>query len=451
MAKEKDARRDTRKVAALAVAVIAACAGGYAGISYLMTPPPPVSHINLDRVTSSTGTPVQENPEYHALLDKYDDTHADEAMKSNNSFIASVHTAEIRDTPATVPSAPAEAVHRTHAAPVTYRRTAQTRHGLDEDRKQALDHLIKSLSDQWSPAQGGLATAMDTRQQGEGNGNAGSAGAVTTQNAFAAWTSSVSSPGGQPSLAAAAAVQKVDRMLIPAGTRTPAVVDTAVDSDNPNSKVVAHIPAGRYAGAQLIAGGAQLAGDGVSIHFTELIWNNLCYKADAWALQDDTLQSSVATDVNNRYVSRIILPAIAHGIGQVGQLYADANTQILSTDYGEVTANVDSPDAQAVTGVIVGGMADQAGQVMASDAAKLPVKQVTVNRGQTIAVLFMKPVMDSDNQTAGSPTDSTPQAARVSPANPAVSEPVTPVAYTPAGSSAGTQNSRGFPRRYNPQ
>lgn len=449
MAKEKDARRDTRKVAALAVAVIAACAGGYAGISYLMTPPPPVSHINLDRVTSSTGTPVPENPEYHALLDKYDDTHADEAMKNNNSFIASVHTAEVQDT--SVPPPPSAPVQRTPASPVTYRRTTQVQHGLDEDRRQALDHLIKSLSDQWSPPQGGLASTLDTRQQDGGNGSAAGNGAPATQNAFAAWTNSVGTPGGQSTLAAAAAVQKVDRMLIPAGTRTPAVIDTAVDSDNANSKVVAHIPAGRYAGAQLIAGGAQLAGDGVSVHFTELIWNNLCYKADAWALQDDTLQSSVATDVNNRYVSRIILPAIAHGIGQVGQLYADANTQILSTDYGEVTANVDSPDAQAVTGVIVGGMADQAGQVMASDAAKLPVKQVTVDRGQTIAVLFMKPVMDSDNQTSGSPTDSTPQAARVSPANPAVSEPVTPVAYTPAGSSAGTQNSRGFPRRYNPQ
>lgn len=447
MAKEKDVRRDTRKVALLAVAVMAACTGGYAVISYMMTPPPPVSHINLDRVTSTTGTPVAENPEYHALLDKYDDKHADDAMKSNNSFIASVHTAEVQDIPA-LPSTP-DAVHRTHIDPVSYQHTtAVVRPSLDEDRKQALDRLIKSLSDQWSPPQGGLAATMDTRQQGESN--AGGNGEGGTQNAFAGWTSSVSTPDGQSTLAAAA-IQKVDRMLIPAGTRTPAVVDTAVDSDNANSKVVVHIPAGQYAGAQLIASGAQLAGDGVSIHFTELIWNNLCYKADAWALQDDTLQSSVATDVSNRYVSRIILPAIAHGIGQVGQLYANANTQILSTDYGEVTANVDSPDAQAVTGVIVGGMADQAGQVMASDAAKLPVKQVTVDRGQTIAVLFMKAVMDSDNQNSGSPTDSTPQAAQVSPTNPAVPVPVTPAAYTAGGSSATTQNSRGFPRRYNPQ
>lgn len=448
MAKEKDARRDTRKVAALAVAVVAACAGGYAGISYLMTPPPPVSHINLDRVTSNTGTPVPENPEYHALLDKYDDAHADAAMKNNSSFIASVHTAEMQDTSAPPPSS--VPVPRTPASPVSYRRTAQVQHGLDEDRKQALDHLIKSLSDQWSPSQGELATTMDTRQE-DGNGNAGGGSTGAVPDAFAGWTSSISSGGGGSSTLVASAVQKVDRMLIPAGTRTPAVVDTAVDSDNANSKVVAHVPAGRYAGAQLIASGAQLAGDGVSIHFTELIWNNLCYKADAWALQDDTLQSSVATDVNNRYVSRIILPAIAHGIGQVGQLYADANTQILSTDYGEVTANVDSPDASAVTGVIVGGMADQAGQVMASDAAKLPVKQVTVDRGQTIAVLFMKPVMDSDNQTTGSPTDSTPQAAQISPANPAVSVPVTPAAYTATGSSTGAPNPRGFPRRYNAQ
>ena len=49
-----------------------------------------------------------------------------------------------------------------------------------------------------------------------------------------------------------------------------------------------------------------------------------------------------------------------------------------------------------VAGTIVGGIGASAGQVMASDAARLPATQVRISQNQVIAVLFMKAVTDRD-------------------------------------------------------
>ncbi|AXF79004.1 hypothetical protein AV903_26485 (plasmid) [Erwinia tracheiphila] len=85
-----------------------------------------------------------------------------------------------------------------------------------------------------------------------------------------------------------------DRIVIPLGSRPGGLIETAIDSDNTSSQVLARIPAGPYAGATLTANGVQLAGDGVTIHFTNMDWNNNTWRIDAWAAMPDTLQSSVA-------------------------------------------------------------------------------------------------------------------------------------------------------------
>lgn len=439
MAMEKDAGRDVKKTGLLLGVGFIVLAGGYLFISWLNRPAESVSRISLDKVTSGSGKAAPESPEYRSLLTQYNADKARQAAESDGSFIASMHTSPAPvNAPPAPPPAPADTAPRT----TTVQRPVMT--GLDPDRKKAVDKLLGKLADQWQPAQGRLASAMggESASGTPQNGQAGSPVSGSQSSAFSGWTQSVipavsrTETAGQPAA--------FNRTLIAAGTRTPAVIDTAVDSDNTRSQVTAHVPAGPYAGALFIAHDVQLAGDGVAIHFTEMTWHDICYAVDVWAEQDDTLQASVASDVNHRYFSRIILPAFAHGIGQVGQLYEDANTQILSTDYGEVTANVDMPDGEAVAGTIVGGMADKAGQVLESDAQKLPVTQVTVTRGQTVALLFTKSVKDSDNLDK---TTAVATPASTSSGGPAAPGPAGQ-APAPAQSSAPTDTQRGFPRRY---
>ena len=89
-------------------------------------------------------------------------------------------------------------------------------------------------------------------------------------------------------------------------------------SDNNNSPAVVRLYTGPYKGAVLKASQAKLGGDGVVIHMTTMYWNRKNYRVDAYALKDDTLMVNVATDVNHHYMSRILLPSIAAGIGKAG-------------------------------------------------------------------------------------------------------------------------------------
>ncbi|ELQ3524058.1 conjugal transfer protein TraO, partial [Salmonella enterica] len=181
---------------------------------------------------------------------------------------------------------------------------------------------------------------------------------------------------------------------------------TAVDSDNPSSRVIASIPAGQWAGAVLYSPGVKLAGDGVEIHFDRMSWNGMNLKINAYAQREDNLMSSVATSVNNRWFKHIVLPSILGGLGGVGTLYKDANTQVIQGNYGSVTGRVGMPDGKAVTGVIAGGMAEKGSQILTRQAESEPYKQVTVSQHEVVSVLFVDPVMSNSIQADATGTPS---------------------------------------------
>ncbi|EML8490023.1 conjugal transfer protein TraO [Salmonella enterica subsp. enterica] len=433
MSLENDAGKDVKKIGFLIAAVLVVLFGIYLVISWLNRPAPAPTRISIDAAANGTGKKSQESTEYREILDKYNDTGATNATKNGDSFIASVHTSDVSVSPPNPVPAP--------AVP-SQPRVQQVRHNMpvpqmDPEKKKAIDNLLKELNDQWHPATGQISVAMGSDNSGQGN----------QENVYAAWTSSIAPQVSSAtySTSTQASGMQSDMVIISAGTRVSAVIDNLVDSDNTRNNVTAHVPAGQYAGALFLSHDVQLQGDGVSIHFTEMSWNGVCYRVDVWAERQDTLAGNIASHVNNRYWSRVILPAFAHGVGQVGQLYEDANTQILTTQYGEVTANVDSPDSQAVTGTIVGGMADKAGQVLESDAQKLPVKQVTVDRNEPVSLLFMKPVKQSDDESKASTRSTQTTSARATP----YTQPSAGAQAQPATAAIPSQpaSQRGFPRR----
>ena len=393
MAAEKDARRDVKKTGLIIVI------GGFAAVallfilvSWLNAPPEAVTHISVDKTAGGTGKATAESPQYQTLLRENNAEGAKQAMANNTSFIASAGSGTVRQVPPISQEAPPTPPPPRAENPLTPPQhvPAQT---LDPDRKKTLEALLKELVAQRGAPVGQLAsvTGQAPGQTGQTAGVPGAAAA----SPFSGWTDSLS-PASQTGSVSGSGGTAAERIVIPLGSRPGGLIETAIDSDNTSSQVLARIPAGPYAGATLTANGVQLAGDGVTIHFTNMDWNNNTWRIDAWAAMPDTLPSSVASSVNNRYTTRILLPALAHGLGLGGQLYASANTQILSNGYNTLEGRVGMPDGKAVAGTILGGAAQQAGQVVSQDAQKLPVKQVLVDRGQSIAVLFMSAVKESD-------------------------------------------------------
>ncbi|EHE2374765.1 conjugal transfer protein TraO [Salmonella enterica] len=389
MSIEKDAASDGKKTLALAaVAVIIVAGAGYVGWGWMQQSAVPDSQYNLNRVANNAPVSAQESRQYRELLKLSNQQGAQAAESEGNSFVASLsESQQTDDTPVIPRVAPVPVKLNTQVDPSQYETGQQG--GLNEEQKQQVTNLLTQLNARWQTSDMQLAAAFGSEGQ-------------DGQSPFSQWAQSVpglvSSPPQPVTQGAAgtAATTATSRINIPGLSRYPGTIDTAIDSDNPESKVIAVIPAGKLQGAQLAAPNVQLAGDGVIVNFKTLAFNGMTCTIDAYAQDDETQRSSIASDVNHRYVTRIILPALANGLGKVGQLYEDSNTQILTTNSGTVTGRTGTPDSKAVAGVIAGGIGQQTAQVMTQDASRLPVTQVNVDRRQVVSILFMKPVTDKD-------------------------------------------------------
>ncbi|HHU7665601.1 TPA: conjugal transfer protein TraO, partial [Escherichia coli] len=264
-------------------------------------------------------------------------------------------------------------------------------------RMERLQKLIVRIKDQ-HPAGSTptIATAMWNKSPAETTGQNG------TQQ-FALQNASLSTPVAEKGI-----------QLIPALTRIPAYIDTAVDSDNPSSKVIATIPAGPWAGATLFSPGVKLVGNGVEIHFDRMSWNGMDLKVNAYAQREDNLMSSVASNVNTRWFKHIILPSVLGGVGSIGTLYKDANTQVIQGNYGTVTGRVGMPSGEAVAGVIAGGMAERGSQILTRQAESEPYKQVEVYQHEVVSILFVDPVMTNDARSSSLSSGISPSVNRTS-------------------------------------
>lgn len=125
-------------------------------------------------------------------------------------------------------------------------------------------------------------------------------------------------------------------------------------------------------------------------------WNGMDLKVNAYAQREDNLMSSVASNVNTRWFKHIILPSVLGGVGSIGTLYKDANTQVIQGNYGTVTGRVGMPSGEAVAGVIAGGMAERGSQILTRRAESEPYKQVEVYQHEVVSILFVDPVMTND-------------------------------------------------------
>ncbi|EMY7336931.1 conjugal transfer protein TraO [Escherichia coli] len=392
MSTEKDAGQSGKKGVVLVVAALVLIAGiSYVGMGWFQPQERTQSRLALSAASIRTGTTTDETAHYRELLRQDNDQGAAEAEKNNTSFLASIPRGvdipvENTDTGKTGQSGNDEkrTTRENNRTPPSQQRVN------DKDRQERLKQVLARLRNT-TPATLTVATVPGGESGGSGRSNGGQ-----SQGIWHNWTSSLSSGNSIiPATLRSTDVTTPPVTIIPALTRVPAYIETAVDSDNTTSQVVANIPAGPWAGARLHAARITLVGDGVEINFTRMFWQGTEYKVNAWAQDQKTLQSSIASDVNHRYVSRIFLPAFLGGFGEAGSLFKSANTQILTNQYSTL-ASTAMPSGKVLAGVIGGGMAEKTGSVLQQDAAKLPATQVTVNRNETIAIQFVDGVYSTD-------------------------------------------------------
>lgn len=180
--------------------------------------------------------------------------------------------------------------------------------------------------------------------------------------------------------------------IIKAGAVLYAVLDTAVDSDYPDTPVMATIVSGDFKGAKLL-GAIKTVKDGQRVM---LAFNLLTMDAwptgttvNAFAIDPDSARSAVATSVDNHYMLRYGTTFAASFMQGLGQAVQESGTTV-SSDSGVVTQSTADLNTQETILVALG----QVGKTASAEVAKLQntPPTVKVKAGIGIGILFMADV-----------------------------------------------------------
>lgn len=354
------------KVAAIGIIAILAVIG-YIVASYMFVPratPSSISKIS----TNEKGSSRQESEQYTDLLNQYNQQNAKKAEATDSTYVSVLSQKENPvEIPEEQPKPPTTIIYNVPKPDYQH----------EQQRQKEVAVQMDGLVNNWTPVPHASArVSVDSEEY------ARSFMPVSLANA--------------PTADMANKIKIVDDFAI-----MPAILQTAIDTDE-NSVVRAYIPQGKYKGAVLFAMGYRRLSETVDMTFSYMQWQGRSYNITAKAMDQDTMRTALSGEVNNRYFSRIILPALAAGIGRAGQLYEQSGTQNVITPQGGVIQTYPrNPEWRQVTGTVVGGIGRQAGSVLANDAANLPVKQVLVEKNTAIWIQFIGPVLASDDLALG--------------------------------------------------
>lgn len=384
MAAQND--RSRQLIVALAILVVI-LGGGYVAFSWIASDAPPPSSDVAPVAVTSKGKPTAESQRYSQSLAQYNKDHAADAEGQGKTFLSTLSTAS--------PQPPAE---KQQAAALAPQRQPQMT-SVMQPAQTAPAQIVTS-----APTYGGrLMTKEDSQQLmaivqrwgGSGMKDATKASEDEYAKSLSAQISTDGSPtGDRPSTLANSVI------IVEPYAQTYARLLTEINTDEA-SMVRAVVPDGQpYAGAQLFASGYKRLNNDVDMTFDAMVYQGRSYRVNAKPLDMETSRTALSGSVSHHYFARIILPAIASGVGATGQLFANSGQSAFVTPTGGVVASTpDTPSARNIAGTFVGGLGSGASQVINQEASQIPVKTTVVKRGEVIGIQFIGSVTSADDLT----------------------------------------------------
>lgn len=266
---------------------------------------------------------------------------------------------------------------------------------------QAYRQQINALFSQWggrlprtdvvlppkaSPGdQGGGGNAGDRNGDRNGSGQAYS-GAAARHGAEGARGASV--------LPVSVREDNRGRVLVPAGRGVYAHPILAVSSDA-SAPVVLEADSGPIAGDRMIGSFARQK-DRLVIHVNQVIHHGESIGVDGLVIAPGSMEVGVASDVDQHYVSRFLLPAAAAFVAGLGQAIAQtSNTATVLSPFGGASYATRLNINQQL-GVAAGAAASQVGAALTAAAPKGPT--VSLEPNVAVGVMFLSSVTAHDRQ-----------------------------------------------------
>jgi intracellular multiplication protein IcmE len=179
--------------------------------------------------------------------------------------------------------------------------------------------------------------------------------------------------------------------IVPAGKIEYAQMILEANSDIPGP-VVALIASGQFNGGKLL-GKFTSQEEYLVITFDTLVTKKgTSIPVSAFAIDPATSLTGVATDVDHRYLKRIVLPAAAKFVEGLGEAYAET-TETSSQNATTTTTTSTDLDPKQEFGKAISDAAATVGEVLSSEGQSTK-PLVIVAAGTPLGVLFMSPITD---------------------------------------------------------
>lgn len=183
--------------------------------------------------------------------------------------------------------------------------------------------------------------------------------------------------------------EQAEVIIVPAGEIEYGQIITEANSDVPGP-VLAEIASGPLSGSRML-GSFQVENDLIRLTFNVIVIDGQSYPIDAIALDPATTLPGMATDVDHRYLQRIVLPAAAAFIEGAASAISESgrtNVTIEGDTVAEETEETDT-EQEIATGI------EEAGQEIRDIVEEMNEDTeplVIIASGTPMGILFLEPV-----------------------------------------------------------
>jgi intracellular multiplication protein IcmE len=350
---------------------------------------------------------LHSTPEQDALADLANTTSAQTALRGGISYTPPIAPSVAMRASKSVPEQPAPTVYvppQPHfvgkpapvyqaavlippaekpvpaASPATTLPIVKVAQDRNDQQQQAYEQQMRALLAQWA----GRAPRTDVvlpPQNDEGVG--GVAGRSDPPGV------STTSQGRATAQRTVDHAQDPGQVLIPAGRGIYAHPVLALSSDQA-SPAVFQADSGPIAGDRMI-GSFSRQNDRLIIHINSIIHQGQPISADGVVTAPDTLEASVASDVDQHYAARFLLPAAAAFVQGLGAAIATtSNTAAVLSPFGGATTTTHLNIDQQL-GVAAGAAAANIGSTLSAAAPKGPT--ISLEANVAVGVMFLSDVI----------------------------------------------------------
>lgn len=341
------------------------------------------SHVGAgEDVAGTVGGNV--TPEYRDLLDQENQNRAKSALQSGQSALPTpigevANVAPEKEQPIDPLALWRQEEQKQTAAPaemLQQQAPQQAEQAPADDTEaltQAMQAQIASLMDAWQP---GEATVVS----------------FATEEQRAPETATTTTGGAIESASATTAAPKLAKVVVPAGDILYGAMITEANSDVPGP-ILAQVLSGPLKGGRVI-GQFRVSDDYLVLEFRTLSINGRTYSINAIALDPNTTLGGMATEVDQRYFSRLVLPAAASFISRFGEVISQPE-QTTTVSEGTVIISQGKQSTRDALYAGAGDAAEQLSEFVDSEANRIqPLVRVASNT--PIGIFFISPVT---NQT----------------------------------------------------